>query len=135
MAAGTFAFACLPFRNVSCDALERPWLRTELAFGSPPTRSSLRILKYGGARFVALALSDFPTILTTAFIVERAFSLRGIGEVTVAAVKTGDLAWLMSLALLGTLAAGIGQIISDIVLSACDPRVTLPANRARRALP
>jgi ABC-type dipeptide/oligopeptide/nickel transport system permease component len=135
MAAATFAFACLPFRDLLCDALERPWLRTELAFGSPPTRASLRSLKYGGARFVALALSDFPTILTTAFVVERAFSLRGIGEVTVAAVRTGDLAWLMSLALLGTLAAGIGQIISDIVLSACDPRVTLPADRARRALP
>jgi peptide/nickel transport system permease protein len=89
-------------------------------------------LRYAGARFVALAFSDFPGILTTAFVVERAFSLRGVGELTISAVRTGDLAWLMSLALLGTLAAGLAQIAADILLSAVDPRVVFPADRSRK---
>jgi ABC-type dipeptide/oligopeptide/nickel transport system permease component len=134
MASGTFALACLPFRDAVNDVAERPWLRAELAIGASPFRVALRNLRYAGARFVALALSDFPGILTAAFVVERAFSLRGVGDLTVSAVRTGDLAWLMSLAFLGTLAAGLSQIASDLVLSLCDPRVTLPTDRARRVL-
>jgi peptide/nickel transport system permease protein len=133
MATGTFALACLPFRDAMSDVAERPWVRTERATGAPPSRIALRALRYAGARFIALALSDFPGILTAAFVVERAFSLRGVGELTVTAVRTGDLAWLMSLALMGTLAAGLTQIASDIAFSLCDPRVTLPVDRIRRA--
>lgn len=132
MASATFAFACLPFRDAANDLAERRWLKTEQAIGASPLRIALRNLRYSGARFVALAFSDFPGILTAAFVVERVFSLRGVGELTVSAVRTGDLAWLMSLAFLGTLAAGLAQIASDIALSLCDPRVTLPADRARR---
>lgn len=132
MAVSSFAFACLPFRDALVDAAERTWLRTDWAMGSTPWRTCLRNLRYSGTRFVALALSDFPGILTAAFVVERIFSLRGMGELTVSAVRTGDLAWLMSLALIGTLVAGVAQIASDIALSICDPRVILPADRARR---
>lgn len=134
MTSGTFALACLPFRDVVNDLAERPWLRTERAIGASGFRIALRNARYTGARFLALAFSDFPGILTAAFVVERAFSLRGVGELTISAVRTGDLAWLMSLALLGTLAAGLAQIASDIALSLCDPRVTLPTDRARRVL-
>jgi peptide/nickel transport system permease protein len=134
MASATFVFACLPFRDAVNDVAERPWLRAQLAMGASPFAIALRNLRYAGARFVALAFSDFPGILTAAFVVERAFSLRGVGELTVSAVRTGDLAWLMSLALLGTLAAGLAQIASDLALSLCDPRVTLPTDRARRVL-
>jgi ABC-type dipeptide/oligopeptide/nickel transport system permease component len=134
MASGTFSLACLPFRDTVNDVVERPWLRTEVATGSHSFRIALRNLRYAGARFIALALSDFPGILTAAFVVERAFSLRGVGDLTVSAVRTGDLAWLMSLAFLGTLAAGLAQIASDLALSLCDPRVTLPTDRTRRVL-
>jgi peptide/nickel transport system permease protein len=134
MVSATFALACLSFRDAVNDVAERPWLRTERAMGASSLRIAIRNLRYAGARFVALAFSDFPGILTAAFVVERAFSLRGVGELTISAVRTGDLAWLMSLAFLGTLAAGLAQIASDLVLSLCDPRVTLPTDRARRVL-
>jgi peptide/nickel transport system permease protein len=132
MASATFAFACMPFRDAVSDLAERRWLKTEQAMGASSVRIALRNLRYSSARFVALAFSDLPAILTAAFVVERVFSLRGVGELTVSAVRTGDLAWLMSLAFLGTLTAGLAQIAADVALSLCDPRVTLPADRARR---
>lgn len=133
MVLGTAAFAFFPFRNAVNDVAERVWLRTERAIGVPPFASAIRSLRYAGARFVALAFSDFPGILTSAFVLERAFSLRGIGELTVSAVKNGDLAWLMSFAFLGTLATGVLQIASDMILAMLDPRVIFPADRVRRA--
>ncbi|HVW27890.1 MAG TPA: ABC transporter permease subunit [Polyangiaceae bacterium] len=125
------ATAAMSFRHqeTSSERLaELPHLRTAIAFGAPPLRVALRTARLALAAAAALAVADLPGLFTSAFVAEHVFSLRGLGEMTVRALRNGDQAWLLTLALVGTLAVGLAQIGADLLLIALDPRV----RRARR---
>ena len=77
----------------------------------------------------ALLCADLPALITTAFVVEKAFALPGIGPATVAAVNAGNTAWLMVIAVLSALSVGLAQIAGDVALRACDPRTASPSRR------
>jgi peptide/nickel transport system permease protein len=119
-------------RAFESRTLEFVHLRTELAFGAPVWRVVLRNLRLTIGPSVALGVSDLPTLLTAAFVVERAFSLPGLGDVTVRTAQSGDHTLFMALALFGTLSLGLAQIAADLCLSLFDPRVQSRSSRARR---
>jgi ABC-type dipeptide/oligopeptide/nickel transport system permease component len=116
-------------RALSARVLELPFLRTELAFGMSPARTAFRSLRLSAGFIVALAVTDLPGLFTAAFVVEKAYDLHGLAEMTVLAARTGDLAWLMTLALMGTLSLGLAQIGADVIHRMLDPRVRPPAAR------
>jgi len=103
---------------------ERPFVRTALALGASPLRAAGLTVRAGLGPWVASALTDLPGLLTAAFVVERAFGLAGLGDVTVRALQTGNVTWLLGLSLAGTLSVGIGQIAADWVHRALDPRIS-----------
>jgi peptide/nickel transport system permease protein len=102
---------------------ELPHLRTSLAFGSSPFRAAIRDLKRSLPVLIALAVADLPSLLTAAFVTERALSLQGLGETTADAVRAGDPVWLMTLALVGMFALGVAQIGADLLAALLDPRI------------
>jgi len=131
MALGAAAEASLSVRAAHLRLLELPDVRTARAFGASPSRIAFRNAKRVVPLLVAESLADFPGFATAAFVVERAFSLHGLGEVTIVAARSGDLGFLMALALVSVLAVGAAQIFADLILVAFDPRVTLRATRER----
>lgn len=101
---------------------ERTTWQHSRAFGVPLRRSLLASLKMSAPSAIALAAVELPTALTLAFVVERAFSLPGLGQLTVDATQSSDLTWLMALAAIGTLLLGTAQIAADLALSKLDLR-------------
>lgn len=101
---------------------ERTTWQHARAFGVPVLRSLLASLKMSAPSAIALAAVELPTALTLAFVVERAFSLPGLGQLTVDATQSSDMTWLMALAAIGTLLLGTAQIAADLALERLDPR-------------
>ncbi len=65
-----------------------------------------------------------------AFVVERVFSLHGLGEATIAAVQQRDTSWLMAISMIAALIATLVMVAGDLVLVVIDPRLR-PAILAR----
>jgi ABC-type dipeptide/oligopeptide/nickel transport system permease component len=73
-----------------------------------------------------------PLAMGATFVVEKAFGIAGLGEETVRAVQTHDVAWLVGLAFVTALTVTITSIAADFAVAAADPRLTLAALRHRR---
>ncbi len=117
------ALALHRYRALTRRTAELPHIRTALAFGASPLRVSLVNLRLVFGAALALAVADLPGVITASFVVERVFSLKGLGQTVVEAARSGDHTSLMTLALIGTLTLGLAQIASDLLLGVADPRV------------
>jgi peptide/nickel transport system permease protein len=132
-----FATAALSLRHqktLSERVFELSHVRTEVAFGASPFRIAARNVRLTLASMAALAVADIPCLLTSAFVAEHVFSLHGVGETTALALRTGDQAFLLTVALLATVTVGIAQIAADVLLIALDPRVRRAGRRVPRSL-
>jgi hypothetical protein len=137
-ALATAAASLRHHKTLARRVFELPHVRTERAYGASALRVALRTVRLTGASVAALAASDVPSMLTSALVAEHVFGLRGIGATTVAALRSGDQAWLLTVAVAGTLTVGVAQIAADLLLSpstlACEPGRALPG-RSMRARP
>jgi peptide/nickel transport system permease protein len=114
-------------------ALAQDYVRTAVAFGAGPWRIRWRAFPAASAAVISLLAADVPAVLTSAFVVEHAFRLPGIGEATLEAVARRDVPWLMAVALGLAFGVALLQIASDALLGALDPRVRLAFARQRGA--
>lgn len=65
----------------------------------------------------------FPMLLAGSVFIERIFSYKGIGYLTVEAVKNGDPELVASLVLLMAILVAIGNLIADLLYAVVDPRM------------
>jgi len=105
--------------------VETPWQRTALAMGASRSRIAWKSLRLLVPLAAAAGLADLPALLTAAFVLEKACSVHGLGEITVTAVRSGDLALLLALSILLGGAFGVAQLLSDLLQSALDARPEL----------
>ena len=104
-------------------AFEQDYARLLCAQGASPARVATHTLRNSSSAMVSLLGAHLPTLLTAAFVVEKAFQLDGLADVTLRAVADGDVAWLMGLALCTVVATALVQLSSDGLLSTLDPQV------------
>jgi hypothetical protein len=64
---------------------------------------------------LALFTSDLPVFFMAATVLEQGFGLAGVGGSTVEALRSGDVAWLMAIALIGAFAIGLAQVFGDAI--------------------
>jgi peptide/nickel transport system permease protein len=112
-------------------ALDQEYTRAARAFGAGPWRLAFRSFRASSVSTVSLLGADLPVLLTSAFVIEHALGLAGLGETTLAAVASRDVTWLMALSLAVAVAVAFCQIASDSLLSALDPRVAVAFARKR----
>ena len=79
-----------------------------------------------------LATMEGPMALGGAFVVERVFSLHGLGEATIVAVQQRDTGWLMAISMVAALIAALVVVAGDLAAIVIDPRLG-PAVLARRS--
>jgi ABC-type dipeptide/oligopeptide/nickel transport system permease component len=109
------------------------YVRAARALGMSPARIAVRQALRGVLLpLVALASVEMPTALGGAFVVEKIFGIEGLGDETVRAVQTHDVAWLVGLAFLTALFVTVTSIATDFAVAALDPRLSLAALRHRR---
>jgi len=98
-----------------------------------PVRIAFRhALRNAALPLVALMSVEMPTAFGGAFVVEKAFGISGLGEETVRAVQTHDVAWLVGLAFVTALTVTLTSILADFAVAAIDPRLANAALYHRR---
>jgi ABC-type dipeptide/oligopeptide/nickel transport system permease component len=133
MALSTAAIVSLHQRAATRVALDQEYTRTALAFGSGPWRLACWSFRSSCVATLSLLGAHTAALVTVAFVVEHALGLGGLASVTLLAVTTRDVAWLMALALVLALVTGLVQIGADALLAALDPRFRLGQTRKRGA--
>jgi ABC-type dipeptide/oligopeptide/nickel transport system permease component len=113
-------------------ALSQDYVRAAAARGASPRRALLvHALRNALLPVATLATLEGPMALGGAFVVERVFSLRGVGEATILAVQRRDIAWLMAISMVAAVIAAATVVLADLASVALDPRLG-PAVLARK---
>ena len=70
-------------------------------------------------------VTTIPFLILGAFLMERFFSIPGIGNLTIDALSRGDLPILKAVTVLGAIALVVFNLLSDLLYAWADPRVRL----------
>ncbi|HEY3594732.1 MAG TPA: ABC transporter permease subunit [Polyangiaceae bacterium] len=120
-------------RTALLEENRRGYVTTARALGFGAARLLFRqTLREALLPIVALASVELPLALSGAFVVEKAFGLHGLGDETVRAVQTHDVAWLVGLVFVTSLTVTLASIGADLATALLDPRLSLAALRNQR---
>jgi len=132
LALGLVAVPARQARAALVSGFSQDHVRASLARGASQTRALVRHALPAALLPVAtLATLEAPMALGGAFVVERVFRLRGIGEATIAAVSARDTSWLMAVSVFTAATAALGVFFSDLALAVLDPRLAASILRTR----
>ncbi len=113
-------------RTVFLDETRADYVRTAFAKGAGEGSVLFRhILKNAMIPVLTHWVTSVPFLILGAFLMERFFSIPGIGDTLINAVNTGDRPILMSLTVLIAIAYSLFNLLTDVLYAYVDPRVKL----------
>ena len=83
------------------------------------------ILKNAAIPIMTHVVISIPFLILGAFLMERFFSIPGIGDIMITAINTGDFPILKGLTVLIAIAYAFFNLITDLLYALVDPRVKL----------
>jgi peptide/nickel transport system permease protein len=114
------------FRTVFLDETRSDYVRTARAKGAREGRVLfVHILKNAMIPILTNTVVSIPFLITGAFLMERFFSLPGIGDLLITAVNEGDFPILKAMTMLTALMYAGFNLITDLLYALVDPRVQL----------
>jgi peptide/nickel transport system permease protein len=126
-AALAFLYAALYTRLTRASLLEtlgEDYVRTARAKGLPESRVVVRhALRAGLTPIVTIFGLDLGALLGGTVLTEQAFSLHGLGKMSVDAIDTQDLPVVMGVTMFAAFFVVTANIVVDVVYTVVDPRV------------
>jgi peptide/nickel transport system permease protein len=114
------------YRTVFLDETKADYVRTAFAKGASEVAVIFRhILKNALIPILTHVVIGIPFLVLGAFLMERFFSIPGIGDIMITAINTGDFPILKGLTVLIAIAYALFNLITDLLYGLVDPRVTL----------
>jgi peptide/nickel transport system permease protein len=114
------------YRTLFLDETSADYVRTARAKGlSEPAVLFKHVLKNAMIPIVTYTMVAIPFLILGAFLMERYFSLPGIGDLMITAINNGDFPVLKGLTMVIAIAYSAMVLITDIVYAWVDPRVSL----------
>jgi peptide/nickel transport system permease protein len=114
-------------RSSMLEQMGQDYVRTARAKGLSPAAVVLRhALPNSLLSLVTLFGLTLPALASGAVIVERVFGLPGMGKLTFDAVLGRDVPVLMGTVALGGVLTMLGVLVSDLLYTALDPRISFP---------
>jgi peptide/nickel transport system permease protein len=111
-------------RAALLDVLPADYVRTARAKGLPERRVIWRhALRTALTPMVTLLGLMFPALLGGALFVENVFQWPGMGFVAASAIKSNDYDLVVATVVIGSVMVVIGNLLSDLLHAALDPRV------------
>lgn len=102
------------------------YVRTALAKGAGKGSVLFRhILRNAMIPILTQWVTSVPFLILGAFLMERFFSIPGLGDTLINAIHTGDRPILMSLTVLIAIAYSMFNLLTDVLYAYADPRVKL----------
>jgi peptide/nickel transport system permease protein len=123
-----FLFAALYARLTRANMLEtmsEDYIRTARAKGLP--RRTV-IVKHGLRAaltpIVTIFGIDVGTLIGTTVITETVFNLRGLGKISIEAIRSQDLPVVMGVTIIAAIAVVLANLVVDVLYAVIDPRVS-----------
>ncbi|MBL8757912.1 MAG: ABC transporter permease [Phycisphaerae bacterium] len=126
LAYGGFAVLSKQTRAAMLETMGRDHVRTARAKGLGPREVLLRhVLRNSLLPLITMFVSVFPAMLSGSVVIERVFSVPGMGSLMIDAIQMRDREVLLA----GVLMVGgvnvLALLLADVLYAAADPRVTL----------
>jgi peptide/nickel transport system permease protein len=114
------------FRTFVLDELNQDYVRTARAKGVSENRIMwVHVLRNASIPIITHVMAQLPGLLIGAFLVERFFSIPGIGREVILAVERSDFPVIKAITVYVAVATMIVNLLTDLMYKAVDPRVQL----------
>ena len=114
------------FRTAVLDETGRQYVRTARAKGLPPVRILTRhVLRNALVPIVTYVSLSVPFLFTGSLLLESFFGIPGLGNVSINAIHSSDMAVVRAVVVLGALLYQCVNLATDVLCAALDPRVRL----------
>jgi peptide/nickel transport system permease protein len=114
------------YRTLFLDETSADYVRTARSKGATEGRVLLRhVLPNAWIPIITTNVVNIPFLILGTFLMERFFSIPGVGSLTIDALSRGDLPILKAVTVLGALALVVFNLLSDLLYAWADPRVRL----------
>ncbi|MBC3929318.1 ABC transporter permease [Undibacterium sp. CY21W] len=114
------------FRSFVLDEVNQDYVRTARAKGVPERRVKwVHVLRNASIPIITHVMSNLPALLIGAFLIERFFSIPGIGREVILAVERSDFPVIKAITVYVAAATMIFNLLTDLLYQAVDPRVQL----------
>ena len=114
------------YRTFFLDEINQDYVRTARAKGLAETRVLfVHVLRNAAIPIVTNVMIQLPGLLAGAFLIERFFSIPGIGREVLLAVERSDFPVIKAVTVYVAIATMVVNLAADLVYKALDPRVKL----------
>jgi len=114
------------YRTFLLDEINQDYVRTARAKGLSETRVMwVHVLRNAAIPIITNVMIQLPVLLAGAFLIERFFSIPGIGREVILAVERSDLPVIKAVTIYVAIATMIINLLADLMYKAVDPRVQL----------
>lgn len=114
------------YRTFMLDEFGQDYVRTARAKGLSEKRILwVHVLRNAAIPIVTYVMSNLPSLLVGAFLVERFFSIPGIGREIILAVERSDFPVVKAITIYVAIATMVFNLLADLLYQKIDPRVHL----------
>jgi len=114
------------YRTMFLDETQADYVRTARAKGlSEPAVLFKHVLKNAMIPIVTYTMVAVPFLVMGAFLMERYFSLPGVGDLMITAIDNGDFPVLKGLTMVLAIGYSAMVLLTDLIYAWVDPRVSL----------
>jgi peptide/nickel transport system permease protein len=112
------------YRTVFLDETNADYVRTARAKGAGESRVLFRhVLANAWTPIITNNVTAIPFLILGSFLMERFFSIPGIGSLTIDALSQADLPVLKAVTILGAMTLVAFNLLSDLLYAWTDPRI------------
>lgn len=114
------------YRTFVLDEVNQDYVRTARAKGLTENRVMLvHVLRNAAIPIITNLMIQLPGLLVGLFLIERFFSVPGIGREVILAVERSDFPVIKAITVYVALATMLANLLADLLYKAVDPRVEL----------
>lgn len=114
------------YRTFVLDEVGQDYVRTARAKGVGENRIMwVHVLRNAAIPIITSVMSSLPALLIGAFLIERFFSIPGMGREVILAVERSDFPVIKAITIYVAAATMIFNLLTDLLYQAVDPRVEL----------
>ena len=112
------------YRSFFLDEINQDYVRTARAKGMSESRVMwVHVLRNAAIPVITNVMIQLPGLLAGAFLIERFFSIPGIGREVILAVERSDFPLIKAVTVYVAIATLILNLLADLLYKAVDPRV------------
>jgi peptide/nickel transport system permease protein len=114
------------YRSFFLDEINQDYVRTARAKGLSEARVMwVHVLRNAAIPIITNVMIQVPALLAGAFLIERFFSIPGIGREVILAVERSDFPVIKAVTIYVAIATMLINLLADLLYKAVDPRVQL----------